>query len=284
MRFKVACLQMDPKLGDKEHNLKKILSMIDEVGRQEVRLAVFPELALTGFNCGEDFLKLAEPIPGPTTEKIGEKAREYNMYVVVGMPERGELPGILYNAAALIGPNGDVVGVYRKSHLALYLHWEIISEEPEIFRRGNKLSVFNTELGKIGILICQDGDFPETWRVLALKGAEIIAFSSASPEGFKYMWYNELTTMAYQNGYYILATNKVGKEVFDFHGKKLEETAFGGSLIIDPLGRIIKSAKEFEEDIIIAEIDTNEVVKARWATKLLRDRRPELYKVICEED
>jgi len=90
--------------------------------------------------------------------------------------------------------------------------------------------------------------------------------------------------MAYQNGYYVVATNKVGKEVFDFHGKKLEETAFGGSLIIDPLGRIIKSAKEFEEDIIIAEIDTNEVVKARWATKLLRDRRPELYKVICEED
>jgi predicted amidohydrolase len=284
MSFKVACLQIDPKLGDKEHNLKKILSMIDDVGKQEVRLAVFPELALTGFNCGEVFLKLAEPIPGPTTEKIGEKAREYNMYVVVGMPEQGGLPGILYNAAALIGPNGDVVGVYRKSHLALYLHWEIISEEPEIFRRGNKISIFNTELGKIGILICQDGDFPETWRVLALKGVELVAFSSASPEGFRYMWYNELTTMAYQNGYYIVATNKVGKEVFDFHGKKLEETAFGGSLIIDPLGRIIKSAKEFEEDIIIAEIDTNEVVKARWATKLLRDRRPELYNVICEED
>ncbi|RLG06249.1 MAG: carbon-nitrogen hydrolase family protein [Thaumarchaeota archaeon] len=284
MKFKVACLQMDAKLGDKEYNLRKMLSMIDEVSKQEVRLAVFPELALTGFNCGEDFLKLAEPIPGPTTEKIGEKAREYGMYIVVGMPERGDLPGILYNAAVLIGPNGDIIGVYRKTHLALYLHWEIVSEEPEIFRRGNQIPVFNTELGRIGMLICQDGDFPETWRVLALKGAEIAVFSSASPEGFRYMWYNELTAMAYQNGYYVIATNKVGKEVFDFHGKKLEETAFGGSLIIDPLGRIIKKAKEFEEDIIVAEIDTEEVVKARWATKLLRDRRPELYKVICQED
>ncbi|MBS7606081.1 MAG: carbon-nitrogen hydrolase family protein [Nitrososphaerota archaeon] len=284
MRFKVACLQMAAKLGDKEYNLKKILSMIDEVAKQEVRLAVLPELALTGFNCGEEFLKLAEPIPGPTTKKIGEKAREYGMYIVVGMPERGELPGILYNAAALIGPSGDIVGVYRKTHLALYLHWEIISEEPEIFRRGNKIPVFNTDLGKIGILICQDGDFPETWRVLALKGAEIVAFSSASPEGFRYMWYNELTAMAYQNGYYIVATNKVGKEIFDFHGKKLEETAFGGSLIVNPLGQIVKRAKEFEEDIIVAEIDTDEVVKARWATKLLRDRRPDLYEVICERD
>jgi len=140
------------------------------------------------------------------------------------------------------------------------------------------------EVGRIGMLICQDEDFPETWRILALKGAEIVVFSNASPEGFGYMWYNELTAMAYQNGYYVIATNRVGKEVFDFHGKKLEETAFGGSLIIDPLGRIIKRAKEFEEDIIVAEIDTEEVMKARWATKLLRDRRPELYKVICQED
>lgn len=284
MRFKVACLQMNPKLGDKEYNLEKALSMIDEAAKQESRLAVFPELALTGFNCGEDFLKLAEPIPGPITERIGKKAREYDMYIVVGMPERGELPGVLYNSAVLIGSNGDVIGVYRKTHLALYLHWEIISEEPEIFRRGNKILVFSTELGKIGVLICQDGDFPETWRVLALKGAEIVAFLSASPESFKYMWYNELTTMAYQNGYYIVATNKVGKEIFDFHGKKLEETAFGGSLIIDPFGQIVKRAKEFEEDIIVAEIDTSEVVRARWATKLLRDRRPELYEVICERD
>jgi len=284
MKFKVACIQIEPRLGDKEYNLEKILRNIDRVGKENVRLAAFPELALTGFNCGENFLKLAEPIPGPSTKKIAAKAKEYGMYIIVGLPERGELPGILYNSAVLVGPNGDVCGIYRKTHLALYLHWDIISEEPEIFRRGNKIEVFNTDIGNLGILICQDGDFMETWRVLALKGAELVVFISASPEGFRYMWYSEIMAMAYQNGFYIIATNKVGKEVFEFHGKILEETAFGGSVIVDPFGRIIAKAKEFEEDIIAAEIDLEEVVKSRWATKLLRDRRPELYNVICHMD
>ncbi|MDW8021243.1 MAG: carbon-nitrogen hydrolase family protein [Nitrososphaerota archaeon] len=284
MKFKATCVQLDTRLGDKEYNLKRVLESIEKTAKEDVRLIAFPELTLTGFNCGEDFLKLAEPIPGPSTEKIGAKAREYGVYVVVGIPERSELPGVLYNAAVLIGPNGDVCGIYRKTHLALYLHWEIISEEPEIFRRGNRIEVFDTDIGRLGILICQDGDFPETWRVLALKGAEIVTFISASPQGFRYMWYNEITAMAYQNGFYIVATNKVGKEVFEFHGKTLEEVAFGGSIIVDPLGRIIARAKEFEEDVITAEIDLEEVVKARWGTKLLRDRRPELYDEICKTD
>lgn len=282
MKIKVACLQMETKLGDKEANLSKMVSMINEVAEQNVKLAVFPELALTGFNCGEGFSELSEPIPGSTTEVLSEKAREYGMYIVAGLPEKGNIAGVLYNAVALIGPNDRVVGKYRKTHLALYLHWDVISEEPEIFRRGNQLSVFKTELGNIGMLICQDSDFPETWRTLALKGAEIVTFSSASPVSFKYMWYNELATMAFQNGFYIIATNKVGKEIFDFQGKKIEEEAFGGSIIVNPLGQIIQKAKEFEEDIIVAEVNTDEVAKSRWATKLLRDRRPELYRAICQ--
>ncbi|MBS7635800.1 carbon-nitrogen hydrolase family protein [Candidatus Bathyarchaeota archaeon] len=269
-------------MGNKEANLSKMMDMIDKVAKQNVKLAVFPELSLTGFNCGESFLELSEPIPGPTTKVLCEKAKENEIFIVAGLPEKGDIPGVLYNSVVLIDSKGTIVGKYRKTHLALYLHWEIISEEPEIFRRGNELSVFKTELGSIGMLICQDSDFPETWRTLALKGAEIVTFSSASPTSFRYMWYNELTAMAFQNGFYVIATNKVGKETFDFQGKKVVEEAFGGSLIIDPLGRIVQKAKEFEEDIIVAEIDTDEVVKARWATKLLRDRRPELYKIICE--
>jgi len=283
MKFKVACLQMGTKLGDKQANLSKMISMLDDAAKQNVKLAVFPELALTGFSCGEKHFELSEPIPGPTTEAIGRKAKEHGMYVVVGMPEKGNIAGVIYNAAALVAPDGKVIAKYRKSHLALYLHWgDIICEEQEIFRRGNELSVFKTELGNIGILICQDSDFPETWRTIALKGAEIVTFPSASPPGFKYMWYNELTAMAYQNSFYIIATNKVGKESYDFHGIKAELESFGGSIILDPLGQIIKNAKEFEEDIIVAEINTDEVAKNRWATKLLRDRRPELYKEICK--
>ncbi len=281
MKTKVACLQMDTKLGDKEANLSKMVSMIDQVAEQNVKLAVFPELALTGFNCSENFFKLSEQIPGPTVEVLSRKTREHEMYIVVGLPEKSDLSGILYNTTALIGPEGKVLGKYRKTHLALYLHGDIVSEEPEIFRRGNQLPVFKTELGNVGMLICQDSDFPETWRTLTLKGAEIITFSSASPTSFKYMWYNELTTMAFQNGFYIIATNKVGKEIFDFQGKKIKEESFGGSIIVDPLGQIVQKAKEFEEDIIVSEIDMDEVAKSRWVTKLLRDRRPELYRAIC---
>ncbi len=284
MKCKVAAVQINSKLGEKKENLEKVLGSLDELSGKEVKLAVFPELTLTGFNCGEMFKELAEPIPGPSTEEVSKKAKEYGMYVVVGLPEKGEIPGILYNAVALIGPDGKIHGVYRKSHLALYLHWDIISEEPEIFRRGNRIDVFNTDIGKIGMLICQDSDFPEPWRVLALKGAEIVTFSSASPKEFAYMWYNLLTAMAYVNGFYIIAANKVGKEVFDFQGKTMEEISFGGSLIIDPLGRILARAKEDEEDLIVAEIDTKNVFEYRWATKLLRDRRPELYEVICKRD
>ncbi len=282
MKFRVACLQIKTELGNKEANLSKMIDMIDKVAKQDVKLAVFPELSLTGFNCGESFLNLSEPIPGPSTKVLCEKAKENEMFIVAGLPERGEMPGVIYNSVVLIDSRGTIVGKYRKTHLALYLHGDIISEEPEIFRRGNKLSVFKTELGSIGMLICQDSDFPETWRTLALKGAEIVTFSSASPTSFRYMWYNELTTMAFQNGFYIIATNKVGKEEFDFQGKKIIEESFGGSLIIDPLGQIVQKAKEFEEDIIVAEINTDKVIKARWDTKLLRDRRPELYKIICE--
>jgi len=278
MKFKVACLQMETKLGDKKANLSKMLSMIDDAAKQDVKLAVFPEVALTGFSCGQKFLELSEPIPGPTTEAIGKKTKEHAMYAVVGMPEKGDIGGILYNSAAMVGPDGTVIAKYSKSHLALYLHWgDIICEEQEIFRKGNELSVFKTELGDIGILICQDSDFPETWRTLGLKGAEVVAFPSASPPGFSYMWYSELAAMAFQNGFYVIATNKVGKENYDFHGIPAELVSFGGSIIIDPLGRIIKRAKEFEEEIIVAEIDTDEAAKARWETKLFRDRRPELY-------
>ena len=276
-------MQMETKLADKKANLSKILSMIDEAAKQNVKLAVFPECALTGFSCGQEYLQLSEPIPGPTTEIIGKKTKEHSMYVVVGMPEKGKIEGVLHNSAALIGPEGTVVAKYSKSHLALYLHWgDIICEEQEIFRKGNELSVFKTELGNIGILICQDSDFPETWRVLGLKGADIVLFPSASPPGFSYMWYNELSAMAFQNGFYIIATNKVGKENYEFHGIRAELVSFGGSIIVDPLGRIVKQAKEFREEIIVAEIDTDEVAKARWDTKLLRDRRPELYGAITE--
>lgn len=282
-KFKAACVQTEPKLADKEANLEKILNRIDKVAQENVKLAVFPELSLTGYNCGEAFFELAEKIPGPTTDKLETKAKEHNMYFVVGMPEEGDVRGVFYNTVVFYGPDG-IVGKYRKTHLALYLKWEAVSQEPEIFRRGNKFYVYPTELGNIGMLICQDSDLSETWRVLTLMGAEIVTFSSASPDSFAYMWYHQKATMAYHNGIYIVACNSVGKESFTFRGQPMEEISFGGSVIVDPLGQIIAQAAENQEDIITAEIDLAQVKNRRHETKLLRDRRPELYGIICKQD
>lgn len=283
MRLKVAAAQIDVVPNNKKENLRKITEIIDRAASKNVNLLVFPELVLTGYNCGEKFTKLAEPIPGPSTNVISKKAKEHGMLIAFTLPEKDTIPGIIYNTSVLIGSNGQIVGKYRKTHTALYLHWDIVVEEQEIFRKGNELRVFETEFGKMGLLICQDGDFPETWRTLMLKGAEIVAFSSASPKEFAYMWYNELTTMAFQNGYYIIAANRVGREEYMFRKEKMKIDFFGGSIIVDPLGRIVAKGSEFKEELIIADIDTSMIFEVRWATKLLRDRRPELYRDLCLE-
>lgn len=279
---RVAAVQLESQLGNVEQNLNRALEMVDEAGREGAKLAVLPELSTTGFCLGEDFMKVAEAIPGPTTNRFAEVSKRHQMYIVCGLPEKGEVPGVIYNAVALIDPNGNVMGRFRKLHITLYLHTaDFLDEEREIFRPGNELPVFRTEIGGIGMLICQDGDYPEPYRVLTLKGAEIITVSVNTPRSFEEMWWKLYCTQAYMNGCFIIACNKVGDEHYTFEGKEYTAGFLGCSYIAGPFGQIIAKGGQ-KEEIVYADIDPVEVARARWSTKLLRDFRPELYELISK--
>jgi len=276
-----ALIQHETEPGDKETNRDRCLSGLREAGEAGARLAVLPELATSGYAIGERHLDLAEPIPGPTTDAYGEVAAEYGMFVVAGIAEAGRTRGQCYNSAVLIDDAGDVVGTYRKTHLALYVHTsDALVEEKELFTPGDELPVFETDIGTVGILICQDGNYPEAFRELALKGADYVVIVYNSPTG-------EMLTLrsrvaAYVNGMYVLLSNKSGTETAQYvgereaHGEREVEYT-GRSHVVDPNGDIVGKLPRDETGVLFEEVDLDEVVEARWKMKFLRDYRPELY-------
>lgn len=179
----IACVNFNSIWGDKSANLKKIENYIEEAASVGNNVIIFPELALSGYQCSDEFDRgcsmhrdLAETIPGTATDRITELAARWGVYVIFGMPERDKKdPDTLYIAAPVIGPEG-LLGVYRKLHLHIAPF-----TESKCFHPGDSLPVFETRFGLIGVQICYDfWLFPEASRVLTLKGADIIANPTAS--------------------------------------------------------------------------------------------------------
>jgi len=288
MSIKVAACQYATVLGDKETNIQLSLEWLDRAGKEGVQLVALPELITTGYAGGERMLELAEPVPGPTTERWGKMARQYGYYIIGGMARRhSEGSGLVYNSAVLINPQGDVQGIYTKVVLPLYLHsWpdetgqSAVIEEAEIFRRGDALPVFKTAFGAVGIQICQDAVYPEFTRVMALKGAQLIVqlLNGPAVETQHESDITPLTTRvhAFDNGVYILLANKCGSESYEFLGQQLSVTFHGESHVADPYGNFVAKAAPEREELLLAEIDLSKVAKAQWASKFLRDWRPEL--------
>ncbi|MFO0959312.1 MAG: carbon-nitrogen hydrolase family protein [Isosphaeraceae bacterium] len=140
--------------------------LIADVARQKADLVVLPE-TLTYYNAGKSMADVAEPIPGPSTEYFGELARRYNLYIVAGLVERAD--HLIYNVAVLIGPDGQIAGKYRKVCLPT-------GEVEAGLAPGNDYPVFETRFGKVGMMVCYDGFFPEVARALTTRGAEVIAW------------------------------------------------------------------------------------------------------------
>ncbi len=280
----IAVIQHETELGDKDRNVGRCVSRLEEAGAAGADLAVLPELATTGYAAGEAFKDLAEPIPGPTTEAFGAIAAEHDMYVIAGLAERGDAAGVCYNSAVLLDPHGDVVGTYRKAHLPLHVHtFDSLIEEREIFSPGTELPVFETDLATIGILICQDGNYPEAFRELALKGADVIVIIYNSPTG-------EMLTLrsrvcAYVNNTYVALANKTGTERSRYVGDRTEnrETVVeftGRSHVVDPTGEIVEMLPRGETGILNTTLDVGAVADARWKYKFLRDYRSDIYEHI----
>ncbi len=211
----VGCVNYHTAWGDKAANLEKIKAGVEEAARQGIDVVAFPELALSGYECSQDFTmhrELAETIPGPATEEIAAIAREHDMYVVFGMPEQDARDSdIRYISCPLIGPEG-LIGTYRKLHLGP----PPIFTETLCFKGGSAIPVFETRFGPVGIQICADfWAFPELSRIQMLKGARLIINCSGSPDLApdrpRYMT-QQTGARATENLVYAASANLVGKE------------------------------------------------------------------------
>ncbi len=278
----------DPASFDVAHNLGYYLERIDEACRaHRPNLVVLPELFSAPYFCSShdtSRYELAEPIPGPTTTALGELAREHRTFVTAPVFER-VVDGEYYNACALIGPDGElcparIVGsdeihtCARKVHLPSVQARGTSLDEKFWFRPGPGLAIFDTELGRIGCLICYDRSFPEAWRTLVLAGAELIVVPLTSHGFRESLFIAELETMAAEHQVCVAACNRAGPERVDalLH-------MFGRSCLISPLGEVIAQGSGDGADVVAGELDLASVETARAELPYLRDRRPDIYRL-----
>jgi predicted amidohydrolase len=287
MKFKAAAVQTGPIEGDPEGTLQRSLDWLDKAGAQDVKLAIFPELCYPGYNpllaakaqpdrydeLIEILKSLAETIPGPATDRLAEKAKKHGMHVVFGIMEKGE-GDKLHNSSVLIDANGEILNVHRKTILTPGI------ETPEL-TPGDELKVTETELGVFGQLICADCSCPETSRILAIKGAQVLCLSMG---GFRVRWkdrelmdpvmeYSHASrTRAVDNSIFLIMANQTcTASGFEFLGK---------SRIINYYGDLLAMGREGtkNEELLVAEIDVDAL--AELPLKLISRRRPEIYEEI----
>jgi len=263
--MKVALAQLAPKLLDKEANLSRIEKT---VAKAAADLAIFGELFLTGYMARDAFPRLAETVPGPATDRLSKIASEYGTHVLVGMPERDTKGRYLFNTSVLVAPDGEVWG-YRKIHPANFGPFE----EGLYFGRGSDPVLAETRLGKLGLLICYDAFFPELAKAYALQGADALAIISASPATSKPFFDKILPARAIENTVFVLYGNLVGTE--------LNIVFQGGTQAIGPRGEDLGRGKDFEEDVVIADVDLRHLRVAREFRPTLRDTRRDLLSAVA---
>lgn len=267
--YRVAAIQFEPLLGEKERNITALLGMVEEAAQHEARLIVLPELATTGY-CWvsrEEVAPFVEPIPGPTTDRFQALATTYGCYIALCLAEVDPDTGIFYNGMALIGPEG-IVGTYRKIHSYI--------SEPRWARDGDLgMPVWDTPLGRLSALICMDAMYFESARIPALHGADVLLFpTNWLEEHCPSSWW---MARAFENGVYFIAANRYGIE----RGVQFS----GGSCILNPDGSI-QAYRDTGDGIVYGEVDLTRSRDKRWglarfdeedAGDRIADRRPEAY-------
>ena len=278
---------------DKARNLVRFAEMIDEAAGQGVDVLVLPEVGLqgyadfalpTGSAAGAEqkryYFREAETIPGPATERIAALARRHGMLVQLGLAERSLHGNAIYNATALIGPDG-VLGVYRKLHNTF---------EFPYFSPGEETPVFATPHGTMSSLICYDLCFPELLRTYAVKGADVVLMSTAWPmKGHDrptdyHGWAMDLAAQsnAFFNQFWIVVSNHCETGAYS---QKVDY--YGGSQIVDPTGKVVAYLGA-EEGLVVHRADLAEAVlrsrtEAFFGLNLLQDRRPERYEAVLDQ-
>lgn len=255
-----------------EAMFQKHVPFIEDAGKQGVQILCLQEIFNTPYFCpGQDknWYASAEPVPGPTTERLAEYAKRFNMVIIVPIYEK-EQSGLLYNTAAVLDADGRYLGKYRKTHIPHTSgFWEKF-----FFRPGNLgYPVFETKYAKIGVYICYDRHFPEGARALGLHGAEIVYNPSATVAGLsQYLWKLEQPAHAAANGYFMGCINRVGVERPWNIGK-----FYGSSYFVNPRGQIFACASENHDELLVAEFDLDMIEEVRSVWQFYRDRRPDMY-------
>ncbi|MDD9961048.1 MAG: acyltransferase [Gammaproteobacteria bacterium] len=250
----------------------KHIPFIQEAGRRGVQVLCLQEIFSTPYFCPSQdasWYETAEPVPGPTTERLAELAREFQMAIVAPIYEK-EAPGILYNTAAVLDADGAYLGKYRKTHIPHTSgFWEKF-----FFRPGNLgYPVFQTAYAKVGVYICYDRHFPEGARALGLNGAEVVYNPSATVKGLSgHLWELEQPAHAAANGYFMGCVNRVGVEAPWNLGE-----FYGRSYFVNPRGEIIAQAAEGRDELLVAELELDLIDEVRSTWQFYRDRRPDSY-------
>lgn len=264
---RLALVQFEGELGDVAANTEAACRLIAEAGERGADLVLLPELFSTGYQLnaiGPRLGELTEPVDGPTVRALQNAAREAGCYVAAGVALTHELSGVPYNSSVFIDRAGDLLGTYDKQHL-----WAL---ERFYFRGGAGGGVFDTDFGRVGVMICYDMGFPETARMLALAGCDLLVCLSAWCAQDMDGWHLNGPSRALENTVYVACVNRYGVE---------EDLVMPGhSYVSNPRGHIIEELEEETAGVLYVDIDLADVAAGRLDGRYppyLRDRRPELY-------
>jgi predicted amidohydrolase len=290
--MRALAVQTGPALPDVEANLDAVRGLLAAPSPRP-DLVVLPELFANPFWCvglaDPGYLDWAEGLDGPVVTAMRGLARALGAVLVAPFFERGAVAGEYYNSVAVIGRDGELVPgrlpsgrttmTYRKNAISAFSWDGQVNDEKFYFRPGQGFCVFDTDAGRLGILVCYDRWFPEAWRVLALQGAEIVCVPNASLGDVSDLFVPSMRTCAAQNLVYVVATNRAGVE--EVEGRK--GRYYGLSCIVDPRGDVLAMAGEaVPGQVVGAEVDLARVALDRGRRTMYRDRRPELYGLVAE--
>lgn len=260
----IASVQFDGIPGQVKTNLGNMVKLIETAAESGAGLVAFPEVAVSDY-IGTDFASLASPIPGDQFDVLSQAASQCKVFVAAGLIERSSQG--LHNTVVLIDSRGALSGICRKTHLSLGHYDPTVAREIDVLVPGEEIPIFAMPFGKVGIMICKDGDYPEVPRILAVKGAEII------------LWLTNRPGVKRGSASYHAASNCVGFAV----ANRAQGYARGGhSAIYNWRGEMVAEAGD-GSSIIYAELDMDELREARlvhWNQE--RVRRPELYEQLSE--
>jgi len=269
---------------DPDRNLRTAVERVQEAARRGAKLVCLPELFRSVYFAQREDVKgfeFAEPVPGPSTEALAPVARAAGVVVVAPVFER-RAPGLYHNSAVVIDADGSIPGLYRKMH---------IPDDPAYYEKfyfapGDLgFRVFDTAVGRVGVLVCWDQWYPEGARLTALQGAELLLYPTAigwAPNEKAALgasqvdaWRTIQRSHAIANGVYVAATNRVGLERLAPDDDGIE--FWGGSFLADPFGQVLAEASSTDEAILLGEIRPERIEEVRHGWPFLRDRRTDAY-------